>query len=339
MKLSIANGVSLAVILSIIYGFATSYCAEVSLAEKAKEEGKLVAYLAMNAADAVTVQTSFEKKFPQIKVDLVRAGAPAMLQRVLTEYRGGKVLADVVLGFGFIHYELGQQKLLAKYESPERKNYVAQFLDNEGLWTNVMPIVHTIAYNPKLLPPAELPVRYTDLLLPKWRGRAGMNSNNIMFLAAMMSHFGKENGLDFLHKLAAQSPQVRGGGTLLTTLVAAGEFPIAFSINENNVENFKLKGAPIDWARLADPLYGELVPIGIMAGAPHPSAARLFVDYVLSNDGQELLRNLGKVPARSDVTPKINIDRDKIRMIPPEEEARTGYYAKLFDELFVKRAK
>jgi iron(III) transport system substrate-binding protein len=129
----------------------------VSLAEKAQAEGKLVAYLAMNAADAVTVQTSFEKKFPQIKVDLVRAGAPAMLQRVLTEYRGGKVFADVVLGFGFIHYELGQQKLLAKYESPERKNYVAQFVDNEGLWTNVMPIVHTIAYNPKLLPPAELP--------------------------------------------------------------------------------------------------------------------------------------------------------------------------------------
>src|SRR6266545_3932530 len=91
----------------------------------------------------------------------------------------------------------------------------------------------------QMLPPAELPVRYTDLLLPKWRGRAGMNGNNIMFLAAMMSHFGKENGMDFLHKLAAQSPQVRGGGTLLTTLVAAGEFPIAFSINENNVENFK----------------------------------------------------------------------------------------------------
>jgi iron(III) transport system substrate-binding protein len=334
-----ANTVSLAVILSIVHGFATTFCAEVSLLEKAKDEGKLVAYLAMNAADAVTVQSSFEKKFPQIKVDLVRAGAPAMLQRVLTEHRGGRVFADVVLGFGFIHYELGQQKLLAKYESPERKNYVAQFVDKQGLWTNVMPIVHTIAYNPTMLQPAELPLRYTDLLLPKWKTRAGMNSNNIMFLAAMMSHFGKETGMDFLQRLAAQAPQVRAGGTLLATLVAAGEFPIAFSINENNVENFKLKDAPIDWVRLADPLYGELVPIGVMAGAPHPNAARLFVDYILSKDGQELLRNLGKIPARSDVMPKINIDRDKIRMIPAEEEARTGYYAKLFDEIFVKRTK
>ena len=339
MRLNCSTTFSLTVILSIAVGFSTSVAAESTLVEKAKEEGKLVAYLAMNAADAVTVQATFEKKFPQIKVDLVRAGAPAMLQRVLTEYRGGKIFADVVLGFGFIHYELGQLKLLARYESPERPNYVAQFKDKDGFWTNVIPIVHTIAYNPKMLQPAELPVRYTDLLLPKWKGKAGMNSNNIMFLAAMMTHFGKEDGMDFLQKLAAQAPQVRGGGTLLTTLVAAGEFPLAFSINENNVENFKLKGAPIDWVRVADPLYGELVPIGIMAGAPHPNAARLFVDYTLSKEGQELFRNLGKVPARNDVVPKFNIDRDKIKMIPPEEEARTGYYAQLFGDLFVKRMK
>jgi len=339
MRLTCSTTFSLTVILSIAVGFSTSVAAESTLVEKAKEEGKLVAYLAMNAADAVTVQATFEKKFPQIKVDLVRAGAPAMLQRVLTEYRGGKIFADVALGFGFIHYELGQLKLLARYESPERPNYVAQFKDKDGFWTNVIPIVHTIAYNPKMLQPAELPVRYTDLLLPKWKGKAGMNSNNIMFLAAMMTHFGKEDGMDFLQKLAAQAPQVRGGGTLLTTLVAAGEFPLAFSINENNVENFKLKGAPIDWVRVADPLYGELVPIGIMAGAPHPNAARLFVDYTLSREGQELFRNLGKVPARNDVVPKFNIDRDKIKMIPPEEEARTGYYAKLFGDLFVKRMK
>jgi iron(III) transport system substrate-binding protein len=339
MRSRFSSALTLAVILSIAAGFSTSYSADVTLPDKAKEEGRLVAYLAMNAADAVSLQTSFERKFPQIKVDLVRAGAPAMLQRILTEHRGGKTFADVVLGFGFIHYELGQQKLLDRYDSPERQNYVQQFKDNDGFWTNAFPIVHTIAYNPKMTATTELPLRYTDLLLPKWKGKLGMNANNIMFLAAMMSHFGKEQGADFLHRLAAQAPQVRSGGTLLATLVAAGEFPLAFSINENNVENFKQKGAPIDWVRLVDPLYGELVPIGIMAGAPHPNSARLFIDYLLSKEGQELVRNLGKIPARGDVTPRINIERDKIRMIPPEEEARTGYYAKLFDELFVKRAK
>ena len=327
----------LMVLLSTALGFSASLCADSASVEKAKEDGKLVAYLAMNAADSVRIQTSFEKRYPPIKVDLVRGGAPAVLQRVLTEYRGGKIFADVVLGYGYVHYELGQEKLLAKFDSPQRQFYPSAFKDNEGYWTNVFPIVHTIAYNTKMVPPADLPVRYTDLLLPRWKEKAGMNSNNIMFLAAIMNFYGREKGMDFLKQLAAQSPQVRGGGTLLATLLAAGEFPIAFSINENNVENFKQKGGPIDWLRLSDPLYGETVPIGIMAGAAHPNAARLFIDYVLSKEGQELFRDLGKIPARSDVTPRINIDRDKLRMIPPDEEAKTAYYGKLFDDLFVKR--
>lgn len=327
----------MALILTAGPFFATACASETAVIDKAKEEGKLVAYLAMNAADAVTVQASFEKKYPQIKVELVRMGAPSILQRILTESRSGKVIADVVLGFGFVHFELAQQKLLARYDSPERKSYVSQFKDPAGYWTNVMPIVHTIAYNPKLIANTELPTRYADLLLPKWQGKIGLNSNNLMFLAAMISHFGRDAGIDYLQKLAGQAPQVRAGGTLLATLVAAGEFPLGLSINENNVENLKLKGAPVDWLKPADPFYGELVPIGIMAGASHPNASRLFIDYVLSKEGQELFRNMGKIPARADVEPKINLDRDKIRMISAEESARTTYYAKLFDDLFVKR--
>jgi iron(III) transport system substrate-binding protein len=320
-----------------VLGFAGTLYGESASVEKAREEGKLVFYAAMNAADSVRVQSGFEKKYPQIKVELVRAGAPALLQRILTEARGGKVFADAVLGFGYIHYELDQQKLLAKFASTQRQAFSAQFKDNEGYWTNVFPIVHTVAYNTKMLPPPELPGHYADLLLPKWKDKTGMNGNNIMFLAAIMNFYGRDKGMDFLRKLAAQNPQVRGGGTQLTMLLAAGEFPLAFSINENNVESFKQRGGPIDWARLADPLYGETVPIGIMAGAAHPNAARLFVDYVLSKEGQELLKELGKVPARSDVAPRTNIEREKIRMIPPEEEAKTAYYGKLFDDLFVKR--
>ena len=326
-------------ILSIGAASSNSLAADGALYESAKAEGKLVAYLAMNAADAVTVQTSFEKIFPSIKVELVRLGAPAILQRILTEYRSGKILADVVLGFSFVHYELMQQKLLERYDSPERKHFVDQFKDSDGYWTNVMSIVHTIAYNPKLVTAADLPARYIDLLQPKWKNRLGMNRNNVMFLAAMTTHFGKANGEDFLQKLAAQAPQVRSGGTLLATLVAAGEFPLGFSINENNVENLKLKGAPLDWIKPIDPFYGELVPIGIMARAAHPNSARIFIDYLLSRDGQELFRSLGKVPARNDVAPTIKIDREKIRMIPPEESARTSYYAKFFDSLFVKGGK
>lgn len=158
MRREALNLLILLIILSIAGVFKISHAAEAAgLVEKAKEEGRLTAYLAMNAADAVSVQAAFEKKFPQIKVELVRAGAPAILQRILTEHRGRKIFADVVLGFGFIHYELGQQNLLARYESPERLYYAPQFKDKDGFWTNVMSIMHTIAYNAKYSSPPTCP--------------------------------------------------------------------------------------------------------------------------------------------------------------------------------------
>src|SRR5439155_20332277 len=107
---------------------------------------------------------------------------------------------------------------------------------------------------------------------------------NIMFLAAIMNFYGKDKGMDFLQKLAAQNPQVRGGGTQLTMLLAAGEFPMAFSINENNIEHFKQRGGPIDWVRLADSLFGEPVSVGAMAGAAHSNAASILVDYSISTE-------------------------------------------------------
>jgi iron(III) transport system substrate-binding protein len=83
-----------------------------------------------------------------------------------------------------------------------------------------------------------------------------------MFLAAILNLYGKEKGEDFLRKLSQQDPQVRDGGTLTATLIGAGELPIAFSVNANNVENVKESGSPMDWVRIEDPLYAE----------PHPAA-------------------------------------------------------------------
>jgi iron(III) transport system substrate-binding protein len=85
----------------------------------------------------------------------------------------------------------------------------------------------------------------------------GANRNNFMFLAAILNLYGKEKGEDFLRKLSQQDPQVRDGGTLTATLIGAGELPIAFSVNANNVENVKESGSPVDWVRIEDPLYAE----------------------------------------------------------------------------------
>ena len=244
--------------------------------------------------------------------------------------------ADAVLTEGSVLHALKNANLLVKFDAPERKAFEARFKDKDGFWTDVYPTVHSIPYNTKLVAQKDLPRRYTDLLDPKWKGKLGANRNNCMVIAAMIDLYGKEKGEDFIRKLAQQEPQVRSGGTLTATLVGAGEMPLAFMVYANNVENVKESGSPVDWVRVEEPLYAESHPIAIMAKAPHPNAARLLAEFAISKEGQQLISNLGKMPGRSDVQPKIGVNREKLRMIPPEHEAKTAHYQKWFDDLFGK---
>jgi len=149
----------------------------------------------------------------------------------------------------------------------------------------------------------------------------------------MLDLYGKETGAEFLRKLAQQNPQARDGGTLTVTPVGAGELPIAFSVNANNVENIKVSGIPVDWVRIGDALYGEPHPAAFMARPLHPNVVRLLVGIAISKEGWQLMSNLGKVPGRGDVQPKISVDQSKLRILPSEEQAQTAYYQKLFDDL------
>lgn len=307
-----------------------------SLYEKAKEEGKALLYTSFSGRDVKELQDVFQKKYPGVTLEVFRAGGPKVLQRIMTEHRAGSDFVDVVMTKGDALYLLHKEKLLAKWDSENRKAYDDQFKDPDGYWLDVYPTVHSIAYNTKMVSSKNIPRHYTDLLKPRWKEQIGLNTNNFMFLYAMLHLYGKEKGMDFLKKLATQKPQVRTGGTLTATLVAAGEFPLAVSINANNIENIKEKGGPVDWARLEDPMYADLHPVAVMAKAPRPNAARLFADFVTSKEGQLMIKKQGRVTARRDVEPKIAINRSKLRIVDPAEGAKTQYYEELLRDLYGK---
>jgi len=316
--------------------FVAQSFAESSFYAKAKQEGRVLLYTSLASSDNEAFRHAFEKANPGVKLDIYRASGTTILQKVLTENRAGGDVVDAVMTEGTVLHALKDKKLLVKFDSPERKAFDDRFKDKEGYWTDVYPTVHSIPYNTKLVAPQDLPKHYIDLLDPKWKGKLGVNRNNFMFLAAMLDFYGQKKGEEFLQGLARQNPQVRSGGTLTATLVGAGELPIAVSVNANNVENVKEKGSPVDWVRIEDVLYGEPHPAAVMARAPHPNAARLIVEFAISREGQQLMSKLGKVPGRSDVQPVIGVDRTKLRIISPEDEAKTAYYQKMFDDLFGK---
>jgi iron(III) transport system substrate-binding protein len=150
----------------------------------------------------------------------------------------------------------------------------------------------------------------------------------------VVNFMGEAQGLDFFRKLAALKPEMRKGHILVAQLVAAGELPVCLTVYSGNADSIKAKGGPIDWA-VSEPLIGRPQAIAVARNAPHPHAALLFVDFVLSPEGQKLLADMGRVPASR--TQRTLLDQYKFGMIDPikwtDEAPR---WEKLWSELFLR---
>ena len=191
-----------------------------------------------------------------------------------------------------------------------------------------------MGYNTKLVPPAEVPKSYADLLAPKWRGKLGIESSNVAWFASVAKAMGDDKGLAYFQNLAATGPQVRSGHTLLTELVVAGEVPIALTVYNQAVDKLKEKGAPIEWKALT-PTFGRPNGVSVAKRAEHPHAALLFVDFMLSLEGQRLIQKVNRVPASNKVDSKLNdFPYEMIDPIVVIDEAPK--WEKLWSELFLK---
>ena len=290
------------VLLSRSIDAQTAPAERAKLVEEAKREGKLVVYAAYSTADANAFKTAFEKKYPFIQFEYFRAGKDKLLARYLTEAKAGRFFPDVYQSSIFPVMTLQQRGLLGTYNSPERAAYADTFKDKEGYWTAAYVNAMTVAYNTRLVKPDEVPKSYQDLLLPKWKGKMGMDLNKTEWYVAMLQMMGEEKGKKYMEALSRQDIQARDGNTITGQLLVAGEFPLVVSQYPTSVEELKKLGAPIDWAPL-QPHFVYSIVIGVTAKSSHPAAGRLFIDFVISEEGQRVMRSLSRIPARKDVLP------------------------------------
>ena len=130
-----------------------------------------------------------------------------------------------------------------------------------------------------------------------------------------------------MRALAKQDIQLRNGQTLIAQLMAAGEFSVAMVL-AHRIEKMKEQGAPVAWVTTLDPVTVSLHPIGIAAKAPHPNAAKLFVDFILSKDGQQLLLSIERTPARPGIDTKMEARKLKLFPMPPESASATNNFKK-----------
>ncbi len=305
----------------------------------AKREGRLVLYTGMDTDEATLYSKEFIKQYPFIKPEIFRSSGEKVQTRFLVEHRANVHTADIFQTSIIQVYQLKNAGLLSKYISEESRAYPEGFKDAQGYWNAFYLIPYVIGYNTRLVQPKDAPTSYEDLLHPKWKGEIGLETEEYQWFYHLLRIMGKEKGLDYMKKLAGQNLQMRKGHTLLAELIAAGEIKLAVVVYPNRIERMKNGGAPVDWVRFKGPTITVINAISIPDKAPHPNAAKLFVDFVLSKDGQNLLRGLRRIPARPEVLPDPPSLTRGLNLYPARPEGMIENYndtVARFEEIFNK---
>ena len=309
---------------------------EARLLEGAKKEGQVNLYTSLNTKDSGPIAAAFEK-LTGVKVLLWRASSEKVLQRAVTEARAGRFVCDVLETNGPEMEALAREKLLLEFFSPHFKDLPAAAFPKHRLWVADRFNFFTIGYNTNLIKPDEVPNSYEDLLLPRFAGKVGLEAADTDWFGAMVKHMGEAKGLAYFRKLAATKPQMRSGHTLLGELVSSGEVPLAASLYNHNIERLAVKGAPVKWKALT-PTFARPNAVGVVARAQHPHAALLFADFILSPQGQQIIKERSRVPASRAVDSALN--KFPFEMIDPVitlDEA--DKWDKLWSDIFLKGQK
>jgi iron(III) transport system substrate-binding protein len=299
----------------------------------AKKEKQLVVYTSLNLKDSVPITQAFEKKYG-VKVELWRSSSEKVLQRAVTEARAGRFSVDAFELNGPEMEALYREGLLEEFHSPQFRNLPAAALPKHRHYAADRFNFFTIAYNTRLVKPEEVPNSYEDLVHPRWVGRIGIEASDTDWFGSIVKYMGEKKGLEFFRKLAQMKPQIRTGHTLIAELVASGEIPLAATIYNHNAERLLVNGAPIKWKALT-PTFGRPNAVAVAKRAQRPYAALLFVDFMLSSEGQQLIKERNRVPASTAV--ETNLNKFPYQMIDPVivlDEA--DKWEKIWSELFLK---
>jgi ABC-type Fe3+ transport system substrate-binding protein len=278
------------------------------LEEGAKKEGKLFWYTTLIVNQALKpLKEAFEKKYPFVQVEFHRADSEQLAQRMLVEYQAKRFDVDMLDGTSTI-VMLKKAGFIQRFASPLLRDYPARLKDGQGYWAVPNVYFMTLGYNTKLVKPNEVPRTLNDLLLPKWQGKmiwsTSGGSGAPIFIGNTLMTMGQEAGMNYLKKLAAQNvAKSTASNRAVLDMVIAEEYAIAINIFNYHAVISRSAGAPVDWQAL-EPVPGQVKTLGLAKNAPHPHAAMLMIDFLLSKEGQKIFQEADYLPAHPEVPAK-----------------------------------
>ncbi|HEY4318186.1 MAG TPA: extracellular solute-binding protein [Herbaspirillum sp.] len=304
------------------------------LVEAAKKEGSVTVYSSLSSGESTPLIAAFEKKYG-IKVNFWRANSDQVAQRMMTEGQARRYVVDVLETNGSEVEMAARERLLSEFYSPYLADLPPDAIAPNRLWVSDRSNFIVVAYNTNKVKRADLPTTYEGFLDPKWKGQVSIEASDIEWLATIVKKMGNDKGMKFFQALSATNPQMRAGHILLAQMVGAGEVPVALTVYNGEVESLKRKGTPIDWAPV-QPVVGRPQGMGVAKNAPHPHAALLFADYVLSPENQMMYAKLGRVPTSTKAKTKLN-DFPHVMIDTGAYLDESEKWTKLWNELLMKK--
>ena len=299
------SAIALAAVLSAT---GAAHAADPALIAAAKKEGQLTWYTTQIVNQfARPAAEAFQKKYG-VRVNYIRADSNEVTLRIQNEGKAGRVMADVFDGTGATA-ALKSNNLVAKYIPDSAKRLPSRYIDKDGYWVATNLYVLTPGFNTELVKKGTEPKTFEDLLDPRWRGKIAWNSSvtpsgGAGFVGVVLSHMGEEKGMAYLKQLSGQRiTGLQVAARQVLDQVIAGEYAIALNIFNNHAVISAAKGAPVSWVPM-EPALAVFSCLSLTAGAPNPNAGKLFIDFLMSEEGQKLYRDAEYLPVDPAVPPK-----------------------------------
>jgi iron(III) transport system substrate-binding protein len=321
----------------VLFVAASAHAADDALLSKARTEGKVAYYANITAVEPIMKAFTADTG---VNAEYTRISTAKFVATAITEFEAGKFMADVVQAPLPVLELLKEKGMLAPYRSPLAAGYPEWTRKDDRIQLFGIEYVGLI-YNKELVKPADVPKRYEDLTDPKWKNKIVManpanHATTISWLIGLKENVFKSDAewMKFVKGLAANKPMFVASFGPTPAPIESGEKLIGISMPKYIITKAP---APLDWARLTQPLMGTPRAIAVSSTAPHPNAAKAFVDYWLSKKAMGMLANdVGEYVLAPGVFPPIDgMDKANviaIRELSDDEIKKWGSeFQKIFD--------
>ncbi len=259
-------------------------------------------YTSQPDADAKELVDAFNEKYPDVQVDIFRSGTEEVISKVMAEQQAGNIQADVLLVADAVTFEtLKEQDLLLKHDSSEHAFIPTEFIDQDKMYTGTKVMATVLAVNTNDV--KALPSSWSVLTSDQAKGKAIMPSPLYSGAAAYnVGVFSRQSsfGWDYFEQLSENGMTVVQGNGAALQAVTGGEKAYAMVV-DFIVTRAKSEGSPVDIIYPDEGVPVITEPIGIMSNTDNEAASKAFVDFVLSDVGQQLAANLGYTPIREGI--------------------------------------